>query len=160
MSLKKVSQVKVDKGFKIWDLIIYGAVLVLVAALFIAVFTTRDTSPLSGVRVSVRDGVLADYKTVFEYNFNDAPTFDGETVEVQDKDGVLTVTVHTHGDGINVVVIDKKARTAKVTEANCRSRRCVQTAAIKDNSSDIHCATHGLKVEPFSYNPDDPFQPV
>ena len=34
MSLKKVAQVKNDKGFKIWDLIIYGAVILLAAALF------------------------------------------------------------------------------------------------------------------------------
>ena len=59
MSLKKVAEVKKDRGFKIWDLIIYGTVLLLAAALFIAVFATRNTDPLSGVRISVRDGVFS-----------------------------------------------------------------------------------------------------
>lgn len=160
MSLKKVAEVKKDKGFKIWDLIIYGAVVLIAAALFIAVFATRNTDPLSGVRISVKEGVFADYKVVFEYNFSDEPSFDAETVQVDDKDGKITVTVKTGGNGINVVEIDKKARTATVTEANCRSRRCVYSPTIKDNSRDIHCDTHGLKVEPFTYNPDNPFQPV
>ena len=33
MSLKKIEQVKADKGFKIWDLVIYGVVLALTAVL-------------------------------------------------------------------------------------------------------------------------------
>ena len=51
MSLKKVRQTKADKGFKIWDLIVYGAIIALAVVLFIVVFTTRDTSPLSGIRI-------------------------------------------------------------------------------------------------------------
>ena len=54
MSLKKIEQVKKDKGFKLFDLIIYGVVAVLVAVLFIVVFTTRDASPLTGVRIYLR----------------------------------------------------------------------------------------------------------
>ena len=42
MSLKKVEQVKADKGFKIWDLIIYGVIAVTVAVLFIVIFATKD----------------------------------------------------------------------------------------------------------------------
>ena len=69
MSLKKVEQVKVDKGFKIWDLLIYGLVAVIVAVLFIVVFVTRDESPLTGVRVFVQGEV------VFEYEFDGDPVY-------------------------------------------------------------------------------------
>ncbi len=160
MSLKKVAQVKNDKGFKIWDLIIYGAVILLAAALFIAVFATRNTDPLSGVKISVRDGVFSGYKVVFEYGFNSEPVYDSEAVEVEVKGDILKVTVKTHGGGFNIIEINKRARTATVTDANCKSRRCVYTPTIKDNNRDIHCDTHGLKVEPFAYDPDNPFQPV
>lgn len=163
MSLKKVTQVKRDKGFKIWDLIIYGTVVLLAAVLFIVVFATRNTDPLSGVRISVRDGVFSEYKVVFEYDFAGEPKIyntDNATVETEEKDGVLKVTVKTGDNGFNVIEIDKKARTATVTDANCKSRRCVYTPTIKDNSRDIHCDTHGLKVEPFIFDFDNPVQPI
>jgi len=44
MSLKKIQQVKKDKGFKIFDLIIYGIIILTVAVLFIAIFATRNTN--------------------------------------------------------------------------------------------------------------------
>ena len=161
MSLKKVAEVKKDRGFKIWDLTIYGTVLLLAAALFIAVFATRNTDPLSGVRISVRDGVFSEYKVVFEYGFGGEPNIlDTEAVETEDKDGILKVTVKTGAHGYNIIEIDKKARTATVTDANCKSRRCVYTPAITDNNRDIHGDTHGLKVEPFSFNIDNPVQPI
>ena len=61
MSLKKVEQVKADKGFKIWDLIIYGAIAVIVAVLFITLFAVRDTSPLKGIRVVLGNEVVYEY---------------------------------------------------------------------------------------------------
>ena len=51
MSLKKIEQVKEDKGFRLFDLIIYGIIVLTVAALFIAVFATRNTDTLTGVRI-------------------------------------------------------------------------------------------------------------
>lgn len=160
MSLKKVAEVKKDKGFKIWDLIIYGTVLLLAAALFIAVFATRNTDPLSGIRISVRDGVFSEYKVVFEYNFTTEPVYDSDTVEVEENGNILKVTVRTQNNGYNIIEIDKSARTATVTDANCKSRRCVYSPSITDNNRDIHCDTHGLKIEPFAYDADNPFQPI
>ena len=61
MSLKKVTQVKADKGFKLPDLIIYCALLVLVAVTFIVVFTTRDDSPLKGIRIYVKSEIVYEY---------------------------------------------------------------------------------------------------
>ena len=63
MSLKKIEQVKKDKGFKIFDLIIYGVIIITVAVLFIVVFTTRNTDPLTGIKVYVNSEI------VFEYEF-------------------------------------------------------------------------------------------
>ena len=41
MSLKKVNQVKKDRFFKIWDILIYGIVAVVIVALFLAVTLRR-----------------------------------------------------------------------------------------------------------------------
>ena len=53
MSLKKIEQVKADKGFKIFDLIVYAVIIVSVAVAFTVLFTVRDDSPLSGIRGNV-----------------------------------------------------------------------------------------------------------
>lgn len=148
MSLKKVKKVKEDRGFKPADLIIYGLIAVLVAALFIAVFASRDTSPLSGVRV------YAGGDVVFEYDFNSKEyKAHGDNVTVTDGE-VLKVRVDING-GYNIIEINPSARTAKVAEADCRGQDCVHTPAITDNSGIIYCSPHGLKIEPFDAEHDN-----
>lgn len=147
MSLKKVQQVKKDRGFKPADLIVYGLIAALVAALFIAVFATRDTSPLSGVRVYVGAEV------VFEYNFSSGEYSAAEGVEVTHGD-VIGVRIEVDG-GYNVLEINPSARTAKVTQADCRGQDCVHTPAITDNSGIIYCSPHGVKIVPFGLKGDN-----
>ena len=96
MSLKKVEQVKRDRGFKLFDLIIYGVIVLTVAALFLAVFLTRNSDPLSGVRICV------DSVTVFEYEFGKEPTPPSNGVEWIETDKTITVTVNKNG-GTNVI---------------------------------------------------------
>ncbi|MDE7379599.1 MAG: hypothetical protein K2N14_00980, partial [Clostridia bacterium] len=63
MSLKKIDQIKESKWFRVWDLIVYGIIAVLVVALFLTIFLTRDSSPVSGIKIT-HGGV-----TVFEYDY-------------------------------------------------------------------------------------------
>lgn len=160
MSLKKVEQVKKDKGFKIFDLIVYGAIVALVVILFIVVFATRDTDPLHGIRISVNN------VAVFECNFDDgtygALTEDGTvTFEEPAKGEKLIVTVNI-GDGYNVVEIDLEARVVRVIDADCRRNDCMYTklnpVQIRDNNSVIYCSPHAMSIEPlnFEYNFDNP----
>ncbi|MDE6597414.1 MAG: NusG domain II-containing protein [Clostridia bacterium] len=148
MSLKKIEQVKKDKGFKIFDLIIYGVVAALVAVLFIVVFTTRDKSPLTGVRIYRKAEV------VFEYRFGDEPSYT-DAVEVNDDGSGITVTVKSDGD-TNVVYIDKGKKTVVMKEANCNGKQCVYFPKIDNNSKFIYCSPHGVKVEPFSRDLESP----
>lgn len=151
MSLKKIEQVKTDKGFRIWDLIIYGIVILLVIVLFIAVFTTKDRSPLNGIRIMVVN------QTVYEYDFKEGEVSrNNDFVEItEDSDDKLVIKVNTGGNGYNLVEIDKSG-SVKVIEANCSNRRdCVYSAAIKDNSGIISCPPHGLKILPYNFDIDD-----
>ncbi|MCM1236817.1 MAG: NusG domain II-containing protein [Ruminococcus flavefaciens] len=148
MSLKKVGQVKADKGFKIWDLVVYGVIAVLVVALFIVVFTTRDTSPLSGVRISVKNEV------VYEYDFGKGEiSKNGEYAEVLSENSEKLILKITAGGGYNVVEIDKGG-AVKVTEADCGKGDCVFTPQIKDNGGIIYCSPHGLKIVPYDFDID------
>ena len=137
MSLKKIEQVKRDRGFKIPDLIVYGAVIVAVIVSFVVIFTTKNSDPLTGIRV------YSGAQVVFEYAFgeNDA----GITVKVNDGDG-----------GFNVIYIDKTARTAKIVDANCKGKDCAYFAPIDDNNKIIYCSPHGLRVEPLFRDLDSP----
>lgn len=149
MSLKKIGQVKRDKGFKIFDLIIYGAILITVAVLLIVIFTARDKSPLTGVRIYVKAEV------VFEYAFGREPVYTG-AAEVEEVENGLTVTVKTADGGVNVIYIDTSKRTVKMKEANCKGKQCLYFHAIDGNDKFIYCSPHGVRVEPYARNLDDP----
>ena len=157
MSLKKVESVKSDKGFKLADLIIYGAIILLVAALFIAVFATRNTDPFQGVKVYVNQ------QAVLSYDFNKGGL---KGLEVTAKDGsvevpegvvgdIFTVKVRVGEEGYNIIRIDQSARSVKIIEANCGTRDCVHTRAIENNNGIIFCSPHRLRIIPFDFEVED-----
>ena len=149
MSLKKIEQVKADKGFRLFDLIIYGAIAAIVVVLFIVIFVTRDTSPLRGI--SVRLGNNA----VFEYDFENGKYSDyDENIVVinEDTDENLVITVYSDG-GYNKISINKSGKV-KVVEADCRHKDC-KLPTITDNNTVIHCMTHSLIIEPYGFDVDN-----
>ena len=152
MALKKIEQVKKDRGFKLFDIIIYGAVIVIVAVLFIVLFTTQDKSSLTGVQISVKG------KVVFEYAFGESPQY-SDTVTVDEDEKGITVTVISDSDK-NVIYIDKTKNTVKMIEANCKGKQCTYFMAMDNNSDFIYCSPHGLKVEPLYKDLDDPVIPI
>lgn len=144
MSLEKVKQVKADKPFKPADLIVYGVVLLLAAALAAAVYLAPSGGKPQGITVTVGD------ETVFDYDFskNEAVKISGCCeVEYGDK---ITVKI-TAGGGYNVIEIDRLNRSVKVTDADCRSRECVFTAAITDNRGVIYCSPHRMRIQPYGF---------
>ncbi len=150
MSLKKIGEVKSDKGFKIWDLIIYGAILALVAVLFIVVFTTRDTSPLKGIRVYVSNEV------VYEYNFEKGEGLKkSDCIEtIEDGEEKLIIKVNVKDGGYNVLEITKSGGV-KVTQANCGpTPDCVYTPEIKNSGGSIYCSPHMIKIVPYGFDVD------
>ena len=148
MALKKIEQVKKDRGFKLFDIIIYGAIILIVVVLFIVLFTTRDSSSLTGIRITVKAEI------VFEYEFGSTPQY-SDIVTVEEDGKGITVTIETDGDK-NVVFIDKDKKTAKMIEANCKGKQCIYFAEMNDNSDFIYCSPHGLKVEPLIQDLDSP----
>ncbi len=153
MSLKKIEQTKQDKWFRLFDLIIYGVIIVAVVVLFIVLFTTRDTSGLSGVRILIKG------ETVFEYEFaEDKYSILSDKVEVKEEDGGITVNVRD-GDNFNAVYIDRDKKTAKMSEANCRGKHCLYFSPLKNNSNFISCSPHSVKIEPLIQDLDNPVIP-
>ena len=141
MALKKIEQVKKDRGFKLFDIIIYGAIILLVVALFIAVFTTRDTSPLTGVKITHKAQI------VLEYEFDGGFKTLSDQIEVEENDKGITVTIR-YKDEYNIIYINKSKKTVKINKANCKGKQCLYFGEIKNNNGCIICEPHGLYIEP------------
>ena len=148
MSLKKVDEVKADKGFKIWDLVIYGAIAALVVALFIALFVTRDSSPLKGIQISVKGEV------VYEYDFEKGEVSRAECVQIQSSDGDLITLKCEADEGYNIIEI-YKGGGVRVTDSDCPSKDCVYTPKITDSGGIIYCHPHALRIIPYDYDIDN-----
>ena len=149
MSLKKIQQVKKDRGFALFDLIIYGVLIAVVAALFVGVFTAFNREPLTGVRVSVRA------EAVFEFTFGGQLSVLSEDVTYDEDSKGITVTVQSD-DGFNVIYIDKQNRSVKMKQADCNGRQCLFFRAMTDNSQFIYCNPHAIKIEPIDRDLDSP----
>lgn len=152
MSLKKIEQIKQrDRGFKLSDLIIYGAILALTAALFIAVFVKKDGSPLKGIKIFVTNSV------VYEYDFEKGEiSRNADFVEVNEQSAErIELKITADSGKYNVVEINVSGRTVSVTDANCPKKDCKFTPAIRDNGGFIYCLSHGVKILPYKFDPDN-----
>ena len=155
MALKKIKQVKADKGFKILDLIIYGGIIALVVVLFIVIFVVRDTTPVQGVRFKYVNEII------YEYDFEEGEISRNEkyvkiTEETSEK---IVLTVNLGGSDYNVVEIIKSG-SVRITDANCRGKDCVYghtflNSEIKNNNDCIQCLPHNFQILPLDYDIDN-----
>lgn len=153
MSLKKVEQAKRDKFFRLWDLLVYGIVVLLIVVFFIAVFFIDSDDSFIEARY---DGELA-----FTYSF-DSDELEialDDNVRIQSEDGdALTLVFCTDGgsyeegalSGYNIIEIDKSARTVRVTGTDCSNSRDCMSMSIGGGpvSVIIYCAPHNLVIQP------------
>lgn len=151
MSLKKIEQVKNSKWFRIWDLVVFGVIIITSVALILAFTLGRDKSSLGGFSVSFRGETLLTY----EFGGDKPPSvLNGEYIEVKKEDNGNYTVRFTNGDGgYNIIYVDTVARTVDVTDSNCSAHKdCVHTAKLKSNSSlPIICTVHGLTVSPLKF---------
>lgn len=154
MSLKKIEQIKKAKWFSVWDLIAFGALIIISVALIIAFTVGRDKTALEGFYLSY-GGVRA-----FTYDFDDgeADVILTDNIEMGEiEDGCFTVRFYTDGKkGFNDVFVDTVKRTVEVTASNCSTHKdCVYTPKLQYNSSTpIICTPHALSVCPLKFVDD------
>lgn len=157
MSLAKINGVKADKGFKIWDLIIYAAIAAVIVALFITFAIVPDKSAASDITVYYKN------QAVYTYSFETltGTIIDGSHIEeTEETEEGLTLTFYgADQKQTNVIYIDKNEKSVNVTEANCSTRKdCVHMDKITDKSNVIICSPHNMKIQPNGYeiDPDAP----
>ncbi|MCD8205218.1 MAG: hypothetical protein LUD29_01190 [Clostridia bacterium] len=158
MSIKKIDQIKKkDKGFKIWDILIYAIILLAVAALLLSVFLTRSRDELAGFYVYYKDDI------VFSYEF-DAERYDilddGHIKILEETSSSLTlrffVDAANSDEDYNDIYVDKDERYVDVIDADCsQHKECYYMDKIVDTGSAIICSPHRMNIIPFGYTLDD-----
>lgn len=148
MSVKSIKTVREGRVFRPADLFVYGALLIIILALFAAFVFSRSTAPLSTLYVDVGgERVLAWTATGTDV----AEAWRGR-VDEESADGVTRVTVYIDEARTRFNVIEFAESRAEITNANCSARKdCAHTAAIVDNGGVIICVPHQLKI----YSPGD-----
>lgn len=143
MSLERVEQVKKRKPFALWDILVYGILAAFILILFIVFVFTADTSPISGIKITVGG------ETVYSYEFGGKEEIaSGWTDKITaEKNGEeYLVTVKTDG-GFNTLVIDLSKKSAKMRDTDCsRHKDCLYMAEVATKSGVIICVPHGMKI--------------
>ena len=165
MSLKKVQQVKEDKLFRLWDILVYGVIIAVIVVLFVVFVFSSGGGTATGIEVYY-DGALAFYYS-FETDEYEISLKDNIAIS-ENSDGALTVIFCTDDGNLqdplnyNKIEIDKTARTASVTEADCsNTKECVNSAAIPNSFNlPITCVVHRLVITSTDYTDDGQTLPI
>ena len=153
-----MQQIKRDRLFRLWDILLYGIIIAVIVVLFIVFVFSSGGSEATGIEVYY-DGTLA-----FSYSFesDEYEIYLEDNIKVEDGDDVLTVTFCTDDGSLqqlvnyNIIEIDKSACTASVTEADCsNTKECVNSSAIPNSFNlPITCVVHRLVVTSTDYTDD------
>jgi len=145
VSLKKeaVQFIKSNKPFRLYDVIVYACVLIILLALFLA-FLLPSGSSSNGFEVLLNGESVLTYK----YSSDELTILEkyANSVKIND-DGSVTVYTSADKSAFNTLNIDKEGKTVKVIDANCSIKKdCVHTPALKGDNGAIICLPHGLKI--------------
>ncbi len=150
MSLRKVEQLRADRGFKIWDIAVYAALVIVILALFAVFVFPKKNTPLTSIKITKGFGLEPVTVCTYSFVLDSLEVAEPEVITVEENTAALIrLTFHGDGEGeYNTIVIDKSAVSVKVTSANCPALNCVYTAAITSNaSSPIICSTHQMIIQ-------------
>lgn len=144
MSVKSLQNVRESKPFRPADLIVYGVLIALIAALLTAFVFTRAAVPLSEIYADVGGERVLAWSVAAEKLTVTAVWQD--RAEVTATAGATTVRLYIDEHG-HYNVIEFTAAGAKITDANCSAHKdCVHTPALTDAADVIICVPHKLKL--------------
>ena len=145
--MKYARLVRGGKFFRLADLLVYGAAVLLIGALFLAAALIGG-GQAEGFRVEVNG------ETVYTYRFGAGGEVSSEWAErvtERDEEGLLLVTVQVSEGEWNEIVIDDGAKSAAMRDANCSRRKdCCAMQPVGEGGGVIVCIPHGLRILPLS----------
>ena len=145
--MKYARLVRGGKFFRLADLLVYGAAVLLIGALFLAAALIGG-GQAEGFRVEVNG------ETVYTYRFGvggEVSSEWAERVAEREEEGLLLVTVQVSEGAWNELVIDDGAKSAAMRDANCSCRKdCCAMQPVDEGGGVIVCIPHGLRILPLS----------
>jgi hypothetical protein len=142
-------KIKNSKPFSLVDLLVYAALLIIIAVLFLSFVVFPKTKVSDGFTIEVKGTVVLTY-----YFKNDeyfiTPKYT-ELVEITETEsGIFFKVYQPAKTKHNVVYFDFNEKSAKVTESNCStSADCTHSPAIIKSGA-IVCVPNNLVVSPLS----------
>ena len=145
--MKYARRVREGRPFRAADLILYGVMFLLVAALFLFV-TFRPQEEAEGFCVEV-NGARA-YSYVFGEGGEAASGWEQRIIEQMEGE-LLIVTVQTAEGAWNQLAVDEGEKTVRMRDANCSLRKdCTAMQPIGTGGGVIVCVPHALRVIPLA----------
>ena len=145
--MKYARLVRGGEFFRLADLLVYGAAVLLIGALFLAAALIGG-GQAEGFRVEVNG------ETVYTYRFGAGGEVSSEWAErvtEREEEGLLLVTVQVSEGEWNEIVIDDGAKSAAMRDANCSRRKdCCAMQPVGEGGGVIVCIPHRLRILPLS----------
>ncbi len=147
MSRKTIENIKTNKPFMWWDILVYVLLALLVVGLFWGIVWSKDNDKISAVEFVQNDRII------LTYDFG-TDTFQSNAQNVKidaTSHGYMVTVTSQDGKGFNKVAINIYDRSVDVVDADCsRSKECVHSRAITNNTASIICMPHSLIIRAIS----------
>ena len=143
-------RLKNSKPFHVLDISIYLVIALVVFVLFLGfVIIPHSNSNAQSKGFTVE----LDGKTIITYYYGtDSFDINNDFIPLITKSKTengfeLTIYTSTNKDGFNLLTINEKQKTVKMTDSDCRSKQCTYLHEIGNNGI-IFCAPRSLKISP------------
>jgi len=142
----RIEQEKSNKFFMKWDIVVYAVLVLLIVALFLVVFLTRNKDQLTGFTIQY------DNIKVCEYSFdNDSITYDPKYVSLEKiSDTEYKFIFHENEDKtrFNIIHVYLNTRTIECEDADCSISKDCTHMRISKMGDTIICVPHKLMITP------------
>lgn len=134
---------KEEKAFRPWDILVYIAVIAIIACIALIVFLPKKGGEILETKIFYGENLLYSYS--FVTKTGKVTEYGRSFVEENVENGIVTVTITTE-KGKNVAEIGKTY--VKMTEADCsRHPDCVEKfSALTKGNETIICLPHEIKI--------------
>lgn len=142
---RKYTNVKGTKPFKLWDVFLYGFIILIVFSLFLFFIILNPKTQAETFSIYHQTKLVATFGFDGQVKVNQ-DYIDNVTTTSNDDYIFIKVINKQNLNHYNVIKVDKRNKCVSISDSNCSTGRdCTHSPAIQGNGA-IVCAPHSLKV--------------